>query len=195
MTQNNVELRSPGYLRNVLIRKYVLDELISYSKDMEAALNGALSSGEKIEVTNAQGVKLGSVSMSKPAPKAVPDSHEVAMGMAQDMGFEIIDTLPDPESDKGRELIDYLFENAPQFLDMSISRDDAKTMQEKVLEDWQITGKTPLGWQIQHPAGKLTVTKLRQGTKNGDIARKAVEHILSEMKAPLLELEALTGDK
>ena len=78
-----------------LIRqKFVLDMLYAIHKDETAALAAEYEAGDKAEIKNGNGVKIGTVSMSNPNKKAVPDDDSVLLGYAVEHGHEVEDMLP-----------------------------------------------------------------------------------------------------
>ncbi|OFP17185.1 hypothetical protein HMPREF2998_03060 [Corynebacterium sp. HMSC065A05] len=172
----------------VLLQAAVLKQLYARHAELKDMIQAQLTPGDKRAVKNAQGLTLGSVSMSAPNKKAVCNDPAVLLGMAQDKGLEIIDALPQPADPRYQEIVDFLYETRPDLLDSGVSRDDEKELAEQVLSQWQITGQLPAGWEVVEASKpRFSVTP---GRSKG--AKAAIAY-LTDQAGTILELEQ--GDK
>lgn len=175
--------RSQDTLRQLLMQDYALGQLYGIHKDLKADISAQFSAGEKVEITNDQGVKLGSVSMSQPNKKAVPDDESVLLGYATAHGYEVEDTLPaygTPEYNKVIDLI-YAAGREDELLGASVTPADRKEIEDKVLEDWQFTGELEPGWAITDASQpRFTLSKGRTAQ-----AKKALEHFTAPVRDAL----------
>jgi len=170
--------------QRVILQAAILGKLYEVHKAEKKQLEKELQPGDKRTVTNEQGVKLGTASMSQPNKKAVCSDRATLLAMADEDGAEIIDALP-PESDpRHQEIIDLLFEIRPDLLDSSISRDDEKHLANHVLKEWQIKGDLAPGWEIKDSsAPRMTI---RKGTD--EVAKAAIEHMITSASNSLDEI-------
>lgn len=170
--------------QRVILQAAILGKLYEVHKAEKKQLEKELHPGDKRTVTNEQGVKLGTASMSQPNKKAVCTDHSVLLAMADDHGLEIIDALPAPDDPRHQEIIDLLFEIRPDLLDSSISRDDEKHLANHVLKEWQIKGDPAPGWEIKDSsAPRMTI---RKGTD--EVAKAAIEHMITSASNSLDEI-------
>lgn len=189
--QSNIPaLKSASTLQRVLLQAAVLKKLNGAHKEFKDQVALAFAPGEKVEITNAQSLKLGSASMSQPSKTAVCKDEAVMLAMADDRGMEIVDALPRNDSEKGQAAIDYLLEHAPHLLDSSVTSDDAKTLATEVFESWQVTGELPLGWEIKEASDpQFSVTPGR--TKP---AVAAIDHLVAQI-TNLMDTQAIEEGK
>lgn len=175
--------RTQDTLRQLLMQDYALGQLYEIHKDFKADVAAEFDAGEKVEITNEQGVKLGSVSMSQPNKKAVPDDNSVLLGYAVTHGYEVEDTLPaygTPEYNKVIDLI-YAAGREEELLGASVSPADEKEISGKVLDDWQFTGNIEPGWSITDASQpRFTLSKGRTAQ-----AKKALEHFTAPVREAL----------
>lgn len=182
-TPDKINLRDQDTLRQLLMQDYALGQLYGIHKDLKADIASQFTSGEKVEITNEQGVKLGSVSMSQPSKKAVPDDDSVLLGYATSHGYEVEDVLPaygTPEYNKVIDLI-YAAGREGELLGVSVSPSDEKEIAAKVLEGWQFTGELEPGWKIQDASQpRFTLSKGRTAQ-----AKAALEHFTAPVREAL----------
>lgn len=171
--------RGEENLRDLLVENVVLKKLNALAKERKAATEATFRPGEKVEITNTQGVKLGSVSMSQPNKKAVCHDDAVLLGMAVENGYELEDFLPTEGTPEYVEAVNVLTEaGRADLLRVSVSTGEASELAQKVLEEWQITGKLPNGWEIEDASSpRFTVTAGRTAP-----AKAALEHVLKEVQ-------------
>lgn len=174
-------LRSEGALTRLILEQAIMGNLKKENEAFKSQVSKAFKPGESSKVKNAQGLDIGSVSKSAPNKKAVCNDQSIVLAMAIDKGYDIHDALPVPGSDKAAELVDYLFENAPQFLESSISAPDLKEMSDEVLENHMIKGELPAGWEIVEASSpSFRVTPGRSAA-----AKAAIEHLLTQVEGLL----------
>ena len=187
-TQNNtpdhVKANGLDLAQRVVLQSAVLGKLYEMHKEEKRELEKQLAPGDKRTVTNNQGVKLGTASMSQPSKKAVCTDHSVLLAMADDHGLEIIDALPTLEDPRYQEIVDLLFEVRPDLLDSSISRDDEKHLANHVLKEWQIKGDLAPGWEIKDSSAPRM--SIRKGTD--EVAKAAIEHMITSASNSLAEI-------
>lgn len=181
------DLRGPEIMQRLLVEAAVLKRLHAAHKDLKDAVARQFTAGEKVTVKNAQGLALGSASMAAPNKKAVCDDQSILLAHADEKGMELVDTLPHPDTDKGQALIEFLLENAPDFLETSISTEDHKELAAGVLEQWQITGELPAGWEIRDASSPTF--RLTPGRSKPAVA--AVDHLVGQVD----DLLAITSGK
>lgn len=187
-TPNTPDTISAQDYERVLLQAAVLKQLYARHSELKDQIQAQLTPGDKHAVKNAQGLALGSVSMSSPNKKAVCNDNAVLLGMAEDKGLEIIDALPQPTDPRYQEIVDFLYETRPDLLDSSVSREDEKELAEQVLSQWQITGQLPAGWEIVEASKpRFSVTPGRSKEAKAAIA------YLTDQAGTILELEA--GEK
>lgn len=147
------------------------------------------AAGDKKAVKNAQGVELGSVSMTSPNKRAVCTDDAILMAMADDRGMEIIDGLPtDPEA--LQQCINIIYEHAPELLVQSISKEDRQELEGDVLRRWQVTGEVPTGWVIKDASTpRFTVAPARTA-----LAKEALRYQVAPI-ARKIGLEIEKGEK
>lgn len=167
-------------------QKFVLDMLYAVHKDETAALAAEYEAGDKAEIKNDNGVKIGTVSMSNPNKKAVPDDDSVLLGYAAEHGYEVVSALPANgtlEADKIVKLVEEA--GREDLLIPTISEADEKAIREQVLKDWEFTGgkDLPLGWEIKDASTpRFTVAKGR-----GAKAKAAFEAEMKPIKDALAQ--------
>ena len=187
-TQNNtpdhVKANGLDLAQRVVLQSAVLGKLYEKHKEEKRELEKQLAPGDKRTVTNDQGVKLGTPSMSQPNKKAVCTDPAVLLGMAEDYGLEITDSLPDKEDPRSQKIIDLLFEDHKELFDSDISKEDKKFLSGKILEEWQITGRLPVGWEIRDAStSRMSINK---ATDN--VAKAAIEHMITRASNSLAEI-------
>lgn len=187
-TQNNtpdhVKANGLDLAQRVVLQSAVLGKLYEMHKEEKRELEKQLAPGDKRTVTNDQGVKLGTASMSQPNKKAVCTDPAVLLGMAEDYGLEITDSLPDKEDPRSQKIIDLLFEDHKELFDSDISKEDKKFLSGKILEEWQITGRLPVGWEIRDAStSRMSINK---ATDN--VAKAAIEHMITRASNSLAEI-------
>lgn len=171
------DLRSEGSLKRLLIEAAVLKKMQDAHKLYKSDVQKTLSTGESIKVKNDQGLELGSVSMTSPSMKAVCSDKSILLATADERGMELVDSLPAPGSDKYQQVVDYLYENAPELLETNVTRDDADQLGKEVLENWQITGELPAGWKtVEASTASIRVTPGRSAP-----AKAAIDHLVGKM--------------
>lgn len=184
-TSGNVarKLRDQDTLRQLLMQDYALGQLYGIHKDLKADIAAQFEAGEKVEITNAQGVKLGSVSMSQPNKKAVADDNSVLLGYATEHGYEVEDVLPAYGTREYNEIVDLVYAagREEELLGVSVAPDVETAMGERVLKDWQITGELPTGWSIKDASQpRFTLSKGRTAQ-----AKAALEHFTAPVREAL----------
>ena len=187
-TQNNtpdhVKANGLDLAQRVVLQSAILGKLYEMHKEEKRELEKQLAPGDKRTVTNNQGVKLGTASMSQPSKKAVCTDPAVLLGMAEDYGLEITDSLPDKEDPRSQKIIDLLFEDHKELFDSDISKEDKKFLSNKILEEWQITGRLPVGWEIRDAStSRMSINK---ATDN--IAKAAIDHMITSASNSLAEI-------
>ncbi|APT87418.1 hypothetical protein [Corynebacterium flavescens] len=177
-TQTNTPAPAPASERDpfekVILQSAVLKKLNGIHKTFKEELAKQLTPGDKKTVKNAQGLEIGSFSVTAPGKKAVCTDPAVLLGMAEDAGAEIIDLLPHPSTEKAHELVTYLAENRPDLLDFSISNEDEAEISGKVLEHWQVTGELPAGWEIKESSSP----SIRVTPGRSKVAKAAIEALV-----------------
>lgn len=174
--------------QRLMLQKYALDWAYGQHNELKVKVQKDYSPGDSTSIKNPQGVKLGTLSMANPSKKAVCTDPHVLIAMADEKGIELEDTLP-TEPETVHTLIEFLYEQGRTDLlgVPAVDKDDEKKLAESVLKEWQITGKTPAGWEIKD-ASKPTFSVRKVTGKEAALAQAAVEHITSGMD-DLLQLE------
>lgn len=182
---NDVQTVSPSRdpYERLLLQSAVLKQLNVIHGEFKNELAAELRPGDKHPVKNAQGLALGSVSMSAPGKKAVCTDKHVLLAEADERGMEIVDGLPDTTDPRHQEIIDLLFDLRPDLLESHVVKDDAEKLAAEVLQNWQITGELPTGWEIKEASEpRLTVSPGRS------TAAKAAIAFLVEKAGSVLEI-------
>lgn len=166
----------------VLLQAVVLRKLNGIHKEFKDSITRDMEPGDKRTVKNAQGLELGSVSKSAPGMKAVCTDSAVLLAMAEEQGREIVDGLPSPSDPRHEEIIRLLMElGRTDLLESAVVKEDADEIAAKVLEDWQITGDLPAGWEIREAStSRMSITPKR--TK---AARAAIDRLVQSTGAIL----------
>lgn len=170
-----------------LIRqKFVLDMLYAIHKDETAALANEYEAGDKAEIKNDMGVKIGTVSMSNPNKKAVPDDDSVLLGYAVEHGHEVEDVLPADGTPEAHEIIGLVYAAGREdLLTPSVTAEVEKEICQEVLKNWEFTGgkELPLGWEIKDASTpKFSVRKGASAQ-----AKAAFEAEMEPIRAALAE--------
>lgn len=170
-----------------LIRqKFVLDMLYAIHKDETAALAAEYEAGDKAEIKNDMGVKIGTVSMSNPNKKAVPDDDSVLLGYAVEHGHEVEDMLPADGTPEAHEIIGLVYAACrDDLLTPSVTAEVEKEICQEVLKNWEFTGgkELPLGWEIKDASTpKFSVRKGASAQ-----AKAAFEAEMEPIRAALAE--------
>lgn len=175
----NVE-RDP--YEKLLLQSVVLRRLNGIHKEFKDSIVKELQPGDSRKVKNAQGLELGTVSMSSPNVKAVCTDNAILLAMANEQGSEIVDGLPAPRDERHQQIIDLLFEiGRTDLLESSVVKEDADAIAAKVLEEWQISGQLPTGWEIKEASSpRVTIN-----SKRSNAARAAIDHLVKEAGAVL----------
>mgnify|MGYP007026314863 CR=1 FL=1 len=172
-----------------LLQAVVLKRLNGIHKEFKDSITRDMEPGDKRTVKNAQGLELGSVSKSAPGMKAVCTDSAVLLAMAEEQGREIVDGLPAPSDPRHEEIISLLMElGRTDLLESAVVKEDADTIAAKVLEDWQISGQLPTGWEIKEASSP----RVAINSKRSNAARAAIDHLVKEA-GTVLALEA--GEK
>lgn len=173
----------------VLLQAVVLRRLNGIHKEFKDSITRDMDPGDKRTVKNAQGLELGSVSKSAPGMKAVCTDSAVLLAMAEEQGREIVDGLPSPSDPRHEEIILLLMElGRTDLLESAVVKEDADEIAAKVLEDWQISGQLPTGWEIKEASSP----RVAINSKRSNAARAAIDHLVKEA-GTVLALEA--GEK
>lgn len=173
----------------VLLQAVVLRKLNGIHKEFKDSITREMEPGDKRTVKNAQGLELGSVSKSAPGMKAVCTDSAVLLAMAEDQGREIVDGLPAPSDPRHEEIIRLLMElGRTDLLESAVVKEDADAIAAQVLEDWQISGQLPTGWEIKEASSP----RVAINSKRSNAARAAIDHLVKEA-GTVLALEA--GEK
>ncbi|MDK8898169.1 hypothetical protein QP999_09500 [Corynebacterium sp. MSK004] len=173
----------------VLLQAVVLRKLNGIHKEFKDSITRDMEPGDKRTVKNAQGLELGSVSKSAPGMKAVCTDSAVLLAMAEEQGREIVDGLPAPSDPRHEEIIRLLMElGRTDLLESAVVKEDADEIAAKVLEDWQISGQLPTGWEIKEASSP----RVAINSKRSNAARAAIDHLVKEA-GTVLALEA--GEK
>lgn len=163
--QNNtaeVQTSSSGLTdwERLILQSAALKKLNAIHKEFREDMTKALTPGDKRAVKNAQGLELGSVTLTAPSKKAVCDDNAALLAMADEKGMEIVDSLPPAGDPRAQEIVNLLFEmGRTDLLDSFVPKEDADALAAEVLENWQITGELPLGWEIKdasQPSVRIT---------------------------------------
>ena len=167
-------------------QKFVLNMLYAVHEDETAALAAEYEPGEKAEIKNDNGVKIGTVSMSNPSKKAVPDDDSVLLGYATGHGYEVEDGLPAEGSKAAQEIIDLVYAAGREdLLTASVTAEVEKAICQEVLKNWEFTGgkELPLGWEIKDASNpRFTVAKGRSAQ-----AKAAFEREMEPIKDALAQ--------
>lgn len=177
------QYRAQDTLRQLLLQDYALGQLYEIHKDLKAAVAREFGVGESTRITNERGVELGSVSMSQPKKKAVPDDDSVLLGYAAAHGYDVEDTLPaygTPEYNKVIDLI-YAAGREDELLGASVAPADREEIEDKVLHDWQDTDELEPGWTIT-AASEPRFSLRKGGTPQ---AKKALERFTAPVREAL----------
>lgn len=157
-------------------QKYVLDMLYGIHKDEVSALANQYEAGDKADIKNENGVKIGTVSMSNPNKKAVEDDASILLGYATDHGYEIEDMLPENGTEAANEIIGLIYAAGREdLLTPAVTPEDAESIRAKVLEDWEFSGgkDLPLGWSIKDASTpRFTVAKGRSAQAKAAFERE-----------------------
>lgn len=173
----------------VLLQAVVLRKLNGIHKEFKDSITRDMEPGDKRTVKNAQGLELGSVSKSAPGMKAVCTDSAVLLAMAEEQGREIVDGLPAPSDPRHEEIIRLLMGlGLTNLLEPAVVKEDADEIAAKVLEDWQISGHLPTGWEIKEASSP----RVAINSKRSNAARAAIDHLVKEA-GTVLALEA--GEK
>lgn len=173
----------------VLLQAVVLRKLNGIHKEFKDSITRDMSPGDKRTVKNAQGLELGSVSKSAPGMKAVCTDNAVLLAIAEEQGREIVDGLPAPSDPRHEEIIRLLMEiGRTDLLESAVVKEDADAIAAQVLEDWQISGQLPTGWEIKEASSP----RVAINSKRSNAARAAIDHLVKEA-GTVLALEA--GEK
>lgn len=177
--------RDPDVMRRLIMQNYALGVLYSVHKEEKTELSHHFNPGEKADITNPQGVKIGSVSMSQPKKRAVPDDDSVLLGYAAEHGYDIEDHLPNPGTPEYNRVIDLIYNAGLQdeLLTPGVAPSDEDAIRSKVLEQWEYStdGEVPTGWRIENASEpKFTLTKGRTAA-----AKKALEAFTAPVRDAL----------
>ena len=157
-------------------QKYVLDMLYGIHKDEVNALANQYEAGDKADIKNENGVKIGTVSMSNPNKKAVEDDASILLGYATDHGYEIEDMLPENGTKAANEIIGLIYAAGREdLLTPAVTPEDTEAIRAKVLEDWAFSGgkDLPLGWSIKDASTpRFTVAKGRSAQAKAAFERE-----------------------
>lgn len=166
----------------LLLQSVVLRRLNGIHKEFKDSIVKELQPGDSRKVKNAQGLELGTVSMSSSNVKAVCTDNAILLAMANEQGGEIVDGLPAPSDERHQQIIDLLFEiGRTDLLESSVVKEDADAISAKVLEEWQISGQLPTGWEIKEASSpRVTIN-----SKRSNAARAAIDHLVKEAGAVL----------
>lgn len=185
-------LRSPEVIQRLVIESALLKRMYAKHNELKSEVQEALSPGDSIKAKNAQAVEIGGVSMSSPNNKAVCTDESVLLAQAADKGLELVDRLPANDTPEAVAIIDYLMDHAPHLLPApTVAPSDVDDLATEVLEQWQATGRKPVGWEIR-PASepRMTVTAGRS-----KVAKAAIDHLLGEVQEILPPMEAIEQKK
>lgn len=171
----------------VLKQKYILDQLYAIHNEEKEAVAAAFQPGDKAEIKNAQGVKIGTVSMSNPSKKAVPDDQSVLLGYAVDNGYEVEDYLPEPGTSEYQQVIDLVYAagREEELLVPGIAKAEAQAVCDHVLKNWEFTAgkELPTGWTIQDASQpRFTISKGRSAQAKAafEAEMAPIDHVLGE---------------
>ena len=183
------QLTRQEQLLRVLKQKYMLNLLYAINKDDVAAIAAGYEPGDKTDVKNEQGLKLGSVSMSNPSKKAVPDDDSVLLGYAVEHGHEVEDFLPEPGTPEYNAVIELVYSagREEELLRPGVEKTVREEITAEVLENWEFTGNVPTGWSIKDASNPRFTVSLGRTAKS----KLAMEHAMK----PILDALPQTAFK
>lgn len=169
-------------IADIVVEKAVLNQLYAEHKEKVDALKASMNAGESKKALNERGLQYGSISLAKKSPTAKIDDPSIVAAQADELGIELIDTIPAPGTDGHEEVVNYLAEYAPHLLGVPeiANKEELKALADKAVETWQETGKAPLGWKVtEGGAGNLTINLTKRPKQDSgpvhEVAKKLIE--------------------
>ena len=164
------KLLSRENLEVAMLQDAVVKELTKIAKDSKNDIHSVLADGEKQLVRNERGVELGSIYRTSPKPTArIVDLAAVA-AQADDAGEELEYRLPAPGTAEYQQVVDLVLVHNEDLLVLDLTPEAVKNLSEKVLAEWKVTGKVPVGWEISE--GKSGYTAIRPNTVGKEIVQR-----------------------
>lgn len=171
------KLLSPQNLERTLLQQAVVKELKKIADDAKADIHSVLADGEKQVVKNERGAELGSIYRTSPKPTARITDLAAVAAQADEAGEELEYKLPPPGTAEYQQVVDLVLVHNEDLLILDLTPEAVKNLSEKVLAEWKITGKVPVGWEIAegksgytatrlNDTGKQVVARLMDGTQN-----------------------------
>ena len=164
------KLLSRENLEIAMLQDAVVKELTKIAKDSKNDIHSVLADGEKQLVRNERGVELGSIYRTSPQPPArVVDLAAVA-AQADEAGEELEYKLPAPGTAEYQQVVELVLVHNEDLLVLDLTPEAVKNLSEKVLAEWQVTGKVPVGWEIVE--GKSGYTAIRPNAVGKEIVQR-----------------------
>ncbi|WP_293955051.1 hypothetical protein [uncultured Corynebacterium sp.] len=176
------KLLSRENLEVAMLQDAVVKELTKIAKDSKSDIHSVLADGEKQLVRNERGVELGSIYRTSPKPTArVVDLAAVA-AQADEAGEELEYRLPAPGTAEYQQAVELVLVHNEDLLVLDLTPEAVKNLSEKVLAEWQVTGKVPVGWEIVE--GKSGYTAIRPNA----VGKEIVQRLMSGQQDLLAEV-------
>ena len=169
-------IRSRENLEKYLLQQTVIKHLSDLSKDFKAEIHAVLENGETIRVTNERGVEIGSVYRTNPKPTFVIEDISLVLPQADES--EIMDRLPEVDTEEYFQVLDLVAEHAPDLLATPVlTEQEEARLRDDVKKEWELTGNVAPGWRLEegragytaartNDLGKELVARMLEGTKS-----------------------------
>lgn len=183
-TPDKINLRDQDTLRQLLMQDYALGQLYGIHKDLKADIAAQFDPGESVKIKNPQGFDLGSVNMSSPSKKAVPDDDSILLGYAVEHGYDVEDVLPARGTEEYNQVIDLIYAagREDELLRPAVTKEHEKEIVEKITADYGINEDSlPIGWTVKDASQPRF--SLRKGTSPQ--AKAALEHFTAPVREAL----------
>lgn len=164
------KLLSRENLEVAMLQDSVVKELAKIAKDSKNDIHSVLADGEKQVVRNERGVELGSIYRTSSKPTARIVDLAVVAAQADDAGEELEYRLPAPGTAEYQQVVDLVLVHNEDLLVLDLTPEAVKNLSEKVLAEWKVTGKVPVGWEISE--GKSGYTAIRPNTVGKEIVQR-----------------------
>lgn len=149
---NAVQPRSQANLARLLKQRYILDKLYAIHEEEKQATAREFEPGDSTKIKNEHGIEIGSVGMTAPSMKAVPDDDSILLAYANDHGHEVEEFLPEDGTEEYNAVIALVVEaGRMDLLRLGVDPAVRKEVCDEVLTKWENSaGKDlPTGWSIK----------------------------------------------
>lgn len=142
----------PRALERLLMQRAIIKELAYLHGKAQEITYAELQKGQSLTITDANGVKLGTIGRSFPKPSAEVTDLNLVMGKCPTEQLEAY--LPDSAMPQALEV---LREHAPELFKLRPADYAMDTLRKNAIAHWERTGENLPGWRVTAKDGVVSI--------------------------------------